>query len=171
MILEPCCYKTQLSNLLNSKSITEHLFTYGDTDLQMLMDFFVYHAHECEVYLTLVQVEPETLYTITKLMEAKNNATGNPLIKSFVLLHQGHNRKFVHEALDKYRQEGRLLICEAEASFRCLCVGNGKKHFVLQGALPQTKNFAMQMFSLTMGADHYDKVMHILNYQKRKNQG
>ena len=168
MILEPCCYRKQLTELIGSNRINEHLFTFGDTDLQMLMDFFVSHTPECDVYLVLVQVEEETLQTISSLMEAKRTSNGKPMVKSFVLLHQGNNKKAVHEALDKFRKDGRLMICESDVSFRCLCVGNGTNHFVLQGAIPQKKNFAMQMFSLSMGNEQYENVMRILNYRKKK---
>lgn len=168
MILEPCCYKKHLTEWLNKNTGTEHIFTFGDVDLPMLMDYFVPASPQCDVYLVLVQVEPETLYAITKLMEARIKNTSEYLVKSFVLLHQGKNRKLVHDALDKYRSEGRLLMCEHEAAFRCLCVGNGKNHIILQGSIPQTKNYAMQMLTLTTTKEHYDQVMRMLNYPKTK---
>ena len=169
MILEPCCFHKQLSEIINGKNTTEHLFTFGDTDLQMLMDCLVSYAPECDVYLALVKVEPDTLYSITKLMEAKVKGTDRHLVKSFVLLSQGDvkHRKAIYEALEKYRQEGRLIICEHETAFRCLCVGNDTRHFILQGSIPQTKNFAMQMFTLTTDKDNYEKVMRILNYREK----
>lgn len=170
MILEPCCFRKQMSEWIDGKTAAEHFITFGDTDLQMLMDFLVHHAPECEVYLVQVQVEPETCRTINKLMEAKVNGTEVPLVKSFVLLHQGQRRKEVNEALEKHRKSGRLLICEHNAAFRCLCVGNQKHHFVLQGSIPQVQNYAMQMFTATKDEENYKHVMGILNYPKKKKQ-
>lgn len=168
MILEPCCYHKQLNELINGNAVTEHLFTFGDTDLQMLMDTLVHHAPGCDVYLVMIQVAPETIRTIAKLMEVRNASTDQWLVNSFVLLSQGHQRKEIAEALGKYREGGRLIVCEDIVAFRCLCVGNGARHFVLQGSIPQTVGYAMQMMTLTQSREHYDQVMRILNYKKKK---
>ena len=168
MFLEPCCFNKQLTSLIESNSEAEHLFTFGDTHLPMLMDFLVRHAPGCEVYLTLPQVNQEAIHTIAKLMDESRD--GNYLIRSMVLLSQGNQRKEIAEALGRYREEGRLIVCEDSVSFRCLCVGNGKLHFVLQGSIPLSQGYAMQMMTLTKTQTHYEQVMRILNYRKQAKQ-
>lgn len=168
MFLEPCCFNTHLDQIWNNReAANEPLFTYGDTDLQMLMEYLVNNAPNCDVYLVLVKVEPETIQTIEKLMKAKIKGTEQFLVRSFVLLSQGSQRKEIASALGKFRQDGRLIVCEYNVAFRCLCVGNGENHFVIEGSIPQTKNRSMQMFSFNAGKDYYHKVMGTLNYRSK----
>ncbi len=167
MILEPCCFNKQLNDVIESQRETEHLFTFGSVDLPMIMDFLIRHASGCVVHLILVQVSPETINAIDRLMESKDAATGKWLISSLVLISQGMQRKEIADTLGKYRKEGRLVVCEDAVSFRCLCVGNGIHHFVLQGSIPQTKDYAMQMMTLTKSPKHYNHVMSILNHKSK----
>lgn len=167
MILEPCCFNKQLNDVMASPRETEHLLTFGGVDLQMMMDFFIRHSPECDVYLILIQVTNQTIRSIGKLMEEKMADGSTPLIRSFVLMYQGEHRKQIADILGKYREEGRLLVCEGNTAFRCLCVGNEKNSLVLQGSIPQVDSYAMQMMTLTKSRKHYDHVMSILNHQKK----
>ena len=166
MLLEPCCFNKQIADVIASPREVEHLFTFGGVDLQKIMDYFVRHSPGCEVSLTLVQVADETIRTIAKLMEAKTNKGTDPLVRSFTLVSQGNQRKQIAEVLDKYRTEGRLIICEDNSAFRCLCVANEKHSFVLQGSIPQVDSYSTQMMTLTKSRKHYDHVMSVLHHKK-----
>lgn len=166
MILEPCCFNKQLTDVIASPREVEHLFVSGGVDLQLMMDYFIRHSPGCDVYLVLVQVSDSTIRTIAKIMEAQINNGTEPLVRSFTLLSQGHQRKEIAEALGKYRQEGRLIVLEDDSAFRCLCVGNEKNSFVLQGSIPQIAGYSTQMMTLTKSRKHYDHVMSVLKHRK-----
>lgn len=166
MILEPCCFNKQLTDVIASPREVEHLFVSGGVDLQLMMDYFIRHSPGCDVYLVLVQVSDSTIRTIAKMMEAQINNGTEPLVRSFTLLSQGHQRKEIAEALGKYRQEGRLIVLEDDSAFRCLCVGNEKNSFVLQGSIPQIAGYSTQMMTLTKSRKHYDHVMSVLKHHK-----
>jgi len=166
MILEPCCFNKQLTDVIASPREVEHLFVSGGVDLQLMMDYFIRHSPGCDVYLVLVQVSDSTIRTIAKMMEAKIKKGTEPLVRSFTLLSQGHQRKEIAKALGKYRQEGRLIVLEDDSAFRCLCVGNEKNSFVLQGSIPQIAGYSTQMMTLTKSRKHYDHVMSILKHRK-----
>lgn len=166
MILEHCCYKQYISTLLESKYESYHLFTNGDVDLSMMMDQLIGYSPDCDVYLVLVSVHPRTIRTIARLMETKISGTDQYLIRSFTILSQGEDRKSISEHLGQFRKEGRLKVLEDNAAFRCLCVGNEKNSFVLQGSIPQDKNYSMQMMTFTKSKKLYDNVMSILHGKK-----
>lgn len=166
MILEPCCFNKQLTDVIASPREVEHLFVSGGVDLQMMMDYLIRHSPGCDVYLVLVEVSARTIRTIAKMMEARINNGTEPLVRSFVLLSQGNQRKEIAEALNKYRQEGRLIVLEDNSSFRCLCVGNEKNSFVLQGSIPQIVSYSTQMMTLTKQRKHYEHVMSVLKHHK-----
>lgn len=166
MILEPCCFNKQLTDVIASPREVEHLFVLGGVDLQLMMDYFIRHSPGCDVYLVLVQVSDSTIRTIAKIMEAQINNGTEPLVRSFTLLSQGYQRKEIAEALNKYRQEGRLVVLEDDSAFRCLCVGNQKNSFVLQGSIPQIAGYSTQMMTLTKSRKHYDHVMSVLKHRK-----
>lgn len=166
MILESCCYRQYISTLLESKYDSYHLFTNGDVDLTMLMDQLVGHTPGCDVYLVLVSVHINTIRAIARLMEDRISGTDQYLIRSFTILSQGDDRKNISQHLSNYRKEGRLKVMEDNVSFRCLCVGNGKNNLVLQGSIPQEKNYSMQMMTFSKNKKLYDNVMSILNGKK-----
>lgn len=168
MILEPCCYRTRLTELLLGNPSAEHLITFGDTDLSMLMDYFVSHSPGCDVFLLLVSAHQNTIRTIARLMDARIPGTDCYLVRSFTLYTQGENRTAIQTALATFREQKRMLVVEGNVSTRCLCVGNGQNHFVLQGSIPQEKNNAMQIMTLTTTEAEYNNLMRILNYQKKK---
>lgn len=166
MILEHCCYKQYISTLLDSKYDSYHLFTNGDVDLSMIMDQLIVHSPECDVYLVLVNVHLNTIRTIVRLMETKISGTDRYLIRSFTVLSQGEDRKNISQHLSQYRKEGRLKVLEDNVAFRCLCIGNEKNSFVLQGSIPQNNNYAMQMMTFTKSKKLYDNVMSMLHGKK-----
>ena len=96
-------------------------------------------------------------------METKIPETDEYLIRSFVLVTQGEDRKNISQHLGQFRKEGRLKVFEDNTSFRCLCVGNENNHLVLQGSIPQENNYSMQMMTFTKSKKLYDNVMSILN--------
>lgn len=185
MVIEPCCYITQLDGLLATiedvsspsdvmeekkpevpKRGVAHFFTNGDFGLPEFMDYFVGRSPGCDVFLSLIRVEAITIHSIAKMMEWKDRF-GNLMVRSFTLLSQGADRVEVARLLSKYRAEGRLLICEDKESFRCLVVGNEEHHYVLNGSINQSCVYAMQMFTLTTTPELYDEAMSIFNVKKR----
>lgn len=166
MILEPCCYKQYISTLLESKYESYHLFTNGDVDLSMIMDQLIGHSPGCDVYLVLINVHLNTIRTIERLMNGMIPSTEQYLIRSLTIVTQGEDRKIISQYLSQFRKEGRLKVLEDNVAFRCLCVGNGENNFVLQGSIPQEKNYSMQMMTFTKSKKLYDNVMSILHGKK-----
>ena len=166
MILESCCYRQYISTLLESKYETYHLFTNGDVNLSMIMDQLVSHAQGCDVFLALGNVHLNTIRTIDRLMETKIPETDQFLVHSFTILSYGEDRKNISQHLNRFRQEGRLIVLEDNVALRCLCVGNGKDNFVLQGTIAQENNYSMQMVTFTKSKKLYDNVMSILHGKK-----
>lgn len=188
LILEPCCFRKQLDELLSEieenipdiqesqpsipssgekKREAAHFFTYGDFSLPEFMDYFIGRCPECDVFLSLVHVEPATIHSITNLM-ARKDKKGNFLIRSFTLLSQGKNRKEISNSLSSYIHSGRMAICEDTESFRCFSVGNKKHHYILNGSINQVPVFSMQMFTLTTSLKLYEDVSQIFRVKKRK---
>lgn len=185
MVIEPCCYITQLDGMLatiedvrSPSDVTKekkpevpklgvaHFFTNGDFGLPEFMDYFVGRSPGCDVFLSLVRVETITIHSIIKMMEWKDRF-GNFMIHSFTLLSQGADRVEVVRLLSEYRTAGRLFICEDKESFRCLTVGNERHQYVLNGSINQSCVYAMQMFTLTTTQELYDEAMGIFNAKKR----
>lgn len=188
LILEPCCFRKQLDELLSEieenvpdtqesqpgilssekkKREAAHFFTYGDFSLPEFMDYFIGRCPECDVFLSLVHVEMTTIHSIATLMERKDKK-GNFLIRSFTLLSQGKNRKEISDSLFPYIHSGRMAICEDTESFRCLSVGNQRHHYILNGSINQVPVFSMQMFTLTTSLKLYEDVLQVFRIKKRK---
>lgn len=168
IILEPCCFRKQLDDFLSTeKPEYTHLFTWGDFGLPELLDYFIGISPGCDVFLSLIRIEPATLSSIANLMERKDNH-GEHLIRSLSLFTQGKERAEIADALSKYRDAGRMFICESKISFRCLAVSNGKQHFILSGSINQSPVYSMQMLSLTTSEQEYKETMRVFGYQHRK---
>lgn len=169
MIIEPCCFRKQfdelLANIENNGNVA-HFFTNGDLSLPEFMDYFIGRSPGCDVFLSLIRVDACTLATIYKLM-GKKDRNGNFLIKSFTLLSQGYDREAINNTLSKFRNSGRLLVCEDKESFRCLTVGNTNHNYILNGSINQSPVFSMQMFTITTSEELYEDTMKIFGVKKR----
>lgn len=166
MIVEPCCYIKQMDGMLAPGAATAHFFTNGDIALPQFLDYFIGRSPQCEVFLSLVGVEGDTLLAIDRQMKRRDR-DGNLSVRSFTLLSQGKERTEVCRVLAPYRTAGRMLICEDRESFRCLAVGNGKEYYVLNGSINQRPVFSMQMFTLTTTQALYQQAMEQFNVKKR----
>ncbi len=171
MIIEPCCFGKQLDELLlategEGRPNAAHFFTNGDVSLQELADYLIGKAGECDVFLSLVSVDNATVSFLDKLLQ-RTTARKSYQVRTLTLLSQGKNRKAIVSALDKYRHQGRLLMCEDNESFRCLAVGGASRHYVLQGSINQTVVYSMQLFTLTTSETLYRQVMEIFDSKKR----
>lgn len=167
IILEPCCFRKQLNDFLsNGKSEYTHIFTWGDFGLSEILDYFVGISPGCDVFLSLIRMESSTLSSIANLMERKDDH-GTYLIHSLSLFTQGKERAEIAASLNKYRDDGRMFICEQKISFRCLAVSNGERHFVLNGSINQSPVYSMQMLSLTTSEQEYKETMRVFGYKKR----
>lgn len=171
MIVEPCCFGKQLDQLMQAvegeaKSNAAHFFTNGDVSLPELADYLASRAGECDVFLSLVSVDHATVVFLTRLLERRTQRKSF-LVRSLTLLSQGRNRKEILAALDGYRRQGRLTVCEDNESFRCLAVGGQSRWYVLNGSINQSVVFSMQMFTLTTSRELYDQAMEVFSSKRR----
>lgn len=173
MYIEPCCYEKQLTELLTQiekKSNAAHFFSNSDWDLTQLLPFFALRAPGCELTLCLVNIEQNTLDALRKLMNRMvfDHGVGETirLVSRLTLITQGNQRA---ETLSHLKGFGdRVVVCEDNIGFRCLAVGNGQRHFVVQGSLNQrVLTGATQMFTLTTGAALYDSALKVLGSKSR----
>lgn len=166
MIVEPCCYRKQMDELVSGYPEVAHFFTNGDLSLPEFMDYLIGRCPGCDVFLSLVSVNECTLASVCRLLDRKL-PDGSPLIRTFALLSQGKERDMVHTYLAPYCKGGRVCVCEDRESFRCLSVGNGASHFILNGSINQQPVYSMQMFTLTSSKVAYEQAMQIFGSKKR----
>lgn len=170
LILEPCCFNTQLDNIIQSiegpgRTGVAHFFTFGDVCFAHYLDYFIRQAPGGEVFLALLAVTDDSVSRMAGQLEKKRGH--DPLVSHLTLLTQGADRKKLDLGLGTFIRQGRVTVCEDRIAFRCLAVVNKERSFVLNGSINQTADYAMQMFTLTTGRKAGESVMQIFSSKER----
>lgn len=189
-VVEPCCFNKQLNALVERMDIGKgnhqggpeqavHFFSNSDWSLDELLHYVTCAVPSGDLTLCLVKPTAGTLQLLHSLMTEKivDNAaegTTRPLISHLNLITQPQRpgdfldqRAEIQSQLGEYIQAGRMAVCEDVIGFRCICIANGKRYWVIQGSLNQEKNYAMQMFTMTTSQTAYRDVMEMMDMKVR----
>lgn len=194
-VVEPCCYNKQLNDFVEKMERTGervspvvHFFSNSDWSTDELLHYVTHAVPFGDLTICLVKPVVSTLQTLRTLLEEQVVTDAEKGMKRLLISHLNlitqpqregdaiNQRAEIQAQLGEFIQEQRLTVCEDVIGFRCICIANEKRHWVIQGSLNQQKNYAMQMFTMTTSKEAYREVMEILNmkvrmksiYKKRK---
>lgn len=194
-VVEPCCYNKQLNDFVEKMEHTGegassvvHFFSNSDWSTDELLHYVTRAVPFADLTVCLIKPTVNTLQTLRTLLAEQvvadaEEGTKRPLLSHLNLITQPQRegdaidqRAEIQAQLGEFIQAQRLTVCEDVIGFRCICIANEKRHWVIQGSLNQQKNYAMQMFTMTTSEEAYRQVMEILNmkvrmksiYKKRK---
>ena len=180
-VIEPCCYPKQLTMNLEEAERgggVSHFFSFSDWGTDELVPWTLSSVPGCEAVLSLVQMDPRTIYMLADILKRTyHDRTENEekyVVKHLTIITQTpreepeKQRSEFRAQLGRHIDEGRVTVCEDNIGFRCITAGNGKRHLVIQGSLNQ---FHMepccQMYTMTTSKQAYDMAMEMLKSKSR----
>lgn len=185
-VVEPCCYKKQLNEFVEKmehrKEGTEqvvHFFSNSDWSTDELLDYVAHAVPFGDLTVCLIKPAVNTIRKLRMLMSEQlvadaENGIKRPLVSHLNLITQPQRegdaidqRAEIQSQLGEFIEAQRMTVCEDVIGFRCICIANERRHWVIQGSLNQQKNYAMQLFTMTVSKETYRQVMEILNMKVR----
>lgn len=169
MFLEPCCYHKHLEQAVRAALHGQlvPLVSFGDVTVMHLLDYLLRKASGSTALLVLPRLKPGLLHCLEKLMD-EQLPSGNWLVSELTLISYGYEHTQVVNCLGRFRNDGRLTICEDRVATRVLALSNGDYSFTVTGPLNQETGYEMHIWQLSASQEVYNDFSELFSFQKKR---
>lgn len=174
-IIEPCCYRKQLSEIIEKiegAANVAHLYSFGDWDITSLLPFLAGKVPSADITVCMVRINRNTLSVVRELMgrtlfDLKSNRE-EYLVRRMTLIFNTpslKDRELIYSILGDCDE--RLVICEDTIGFRAIMLSNDSRYIVVQGSINQEKTEQTIMLTMTTGEQLYHNAISIINGKRK----
>ena len=169
MFLEPCCYHKHLEQAVRAALHGQlvPLVSFGDVTVMHLLDYLLRKASGSTALLVLPRLRPALIQCLEILMDEKL-PSGKWLIGELTLISCGCEHTQVVNRLGRFRNDGRLTICEDKVATRVLALSNGEFSFTVTGPLNQDVEYQLHIWQLSASQEVYNGFSELFSFQKKR---